>query len=252
MPRNSSGIYNLPETPFVPGTVIESAPVNNDLSDIADALTQSLATTGVSSMSGPLKAANGTVSAPSITFANSLGTGFYRISADKIGYAVAGVNKATFNDDGTFDFTAIKFANANVAGNYLDWYEESTFIPSITFGGASVGVTYGTRTGKFTRIGNVVTFTITIILTSNGTSTGSVAITGLPYAVESDTSFSMIPFEGIIGLFPGDINISAGALAGTTSILLGVYSGVDENFNGLTEVNISDTAALTISGTYLV
>lgn len=37
----------------------------------------------------------------------------------------------------------------------LDWYEEASFTPGITFGGAAVGVTYGSQVGRYTRIGNV-------------------------------------------------------------------------------------------------
>lgn len=39
MPFNGSGVYSLPEAPFVTGSVIAAAPVNNDLDDIGDALT---------------------------------------------------------------------------------------------------------------------------------------------------------------------------------------------------------------------
>lgn len=99
MPRNSSGTYTLPEAAFVAGTTIQSAPVNFDLSDIATALTQSVATTGVSSMTGPIKAASGSVTAPSITFGTALGTGFYLAGANQIGWTSNGVQAATFNSN---------------------------------------------------------------------------------------------------------------------------------------------------------
>lgn len=46
MSRNGSGTYNLPQSPFVSGTVISSTAVNSDLSDIANALTASIANDG--------------------------------------------------------------------------------------------------------------------------------------------------------------------------------------------------------------
>lgn len=55
--------------------------MNSDLGDIASALTTSLATTGVSSMTGPLKLAAGSASAPSLTLASDTGTGFYNSAA---------------------------------------------------------------------------------------------------------------------------------------------------------------------------
>ena len=44
--RDGSGTYNLPQAPFVSGTVISSTAVNSNFSDIANALTQSLSKDG--------------------------------------------------------------------------------------------------------------------------------------------------------------------------------------------------------------
>jgi microcystin-dependent protein len=44
--RDGSGTYNLPEAAFTPSTTIESARVNNNFSDMASALTQSLSKDG--------------------------------------------------------------------------------------------------------------------------------------------------------------------------------------------------------------
>lgn len=119
MPRSGTGTYTLPESPFVSGTVIQSSPVNNDFSDIATALTQSLATTGVSSMTGPIKAASGSVSAPSITFANALGTGFYLSGADEFSWTAAGVLAAQYKADGTtaFAFDGVFDEDLSISGN---------------------------------------------------------------------------------------------------------------------------------------
>lgn len=260
MPRNSSGIYSLPETPFVPNTPIESAPVNNDFNDIATALTQSLATTGVSSMTGPLKNADGSLSAPSITFINSLGSGFFLSGFNQISLAIAGALAAVFNSDLTIDFvssiTALDIGLGNIANsdpNVLDWYEEGTFVPVLQFGGASVGVTYTTQIGKFTRIGNTVHFTINIKLTSKGSSTGQAKIAGLPVAASLNTALSMVIFSGVQGLDEFDTNIGASIFNTSPTIIdLGAYAvDLDLGFP-LIEANIANTAEFTISGTYLV
>ncbi len=46
MARDGAGTYSLPQAPFVSGTVISSTAVNSDFSDIATALTQSIARDG--------------------------------------------------------------------------------------------------------------------------------------------------------------------------------------------------------------
>lgn len=113
MPRNSSGTYTLPESAFVSGTVIQSAPVNSDFNDIASALTLSLATTGVSTMTGPIKAASGTVTAPSYTFGSALGTGFYLSGTDAFSWTAGGVLAATFASTGIVTWVA----GASFGGN---------------------------------------------------------------------------------------------------------------------------------------
>jgi len=58
MSRNGSGVYTLPAgNPVVTGTVIESVWANNTMQNIADALTQSVASDGQTPMSGNLNMA---------------------------------------------------------------------------------------------------------------------------------------------------------------------------------------------------
>jgi hypothetical protein len=55
MSRNGSGTYNLPAgNPVVTGTTISSIWANSTLTDMANALTQSVATDGQSPMTGAL------------------------------------------------------------------------------------------------------------------------------------------------------------------------------------------------------
>ncbi len=101
MPRDATGTYTLPVTAFVANTVIISGDMNNDLSDIGLALTQSLATTGVSTMTGPVRLASGSVTAPGLTFNGFNGAGFYRGGANIFGIAVGSVSIGVINASAT-------------------------------------------------------------------------------------------------------------------------------------------------------
>jgi len=58
MSRNGSGVYNLPSgNPVVTGTTITSSWANTTMQNIADGLTQSVASDGQTPMSGPLNMA---------------------------------------------------------------------------------------------------------------------------------------------------------------------------------------------------
>jgi len=113
MPRNSSGTYTLPIGAFSPGGLIKSADHNSNYSDIATALTQSLATTGVSSMTGQIKAASGTAVAPGYAFGTDLTSGLWLAGSHQIGVTTNGTQLATFNSDQTVTWAK----GASWAGN---------------------------------------------------------------------------------------------------------------------------------------
>ena len=82
---------------------------------------------------------------------------------------------------GQITFPATQSASANA--NTLDDYEEGTWTPAVTFGGAAAGVTYGPfNAGKYTKVGRVVNVCGTLDLSSKGSSTGNISITGLPFS----------------------------------------------------------------------
>jgi len=84
--------------------------------------------------------------------------------------------------------TGILFGTDTAAANALDDYEEGTWTIGITFGGASVGVTSSGNTGTYTKIGRQVTVNGILSLTSKGSSTGIVEITGLPFTIAAGGS----------------------------------------------------------------
>jgi microcystin-dependent protein len=89
MSRNGSGVYAVVNT-FVAGNTITAGSHNANWSDIAAEMTNSVAADGQTTMTGPLKAASGTVGAPGVTFASDPDCGLYRIGANNIGVAVNG------------------------------------------------------------------------------------------------------------------------------------------------------------------
>lgn len=90
MSRNGSGVYSLPVPPFTPGTVILSADVNSDFSDIATALTGSIAADGQTSITGQLRGSQ--ASAPTYSISGDLNTGFGSSSADTAYIQCGGIN----------------------------------------------------------------------------------------------------------------------------------------------------------------
>lgn len=98
------------------------------------------------------------------------GTGVFTINPAGIVQIASGIQ---------FPATQVASADANT----LDDYEEGTWTMGISFGGASVGVTYASNTGTYTKIGRQVTVNGIVILSSKGSSTGDALITGLPFTI---------------------------------------------------------------------
>lgn len=119
MPRSGGGVYTLPQAPFTPNTVIQSSVVNSDFSDIATALTQSLATTGVSSMTGAIKGFSGSQLLPGYAFASALSTGWFLSGTNEISVVNAGVVTVIFGASTTVTYTGnvIYAGGFNVTGS---------------------------------------------------------------------------------------------------------------------------------------
>jgi hypothetical protein len=142
--------------------------------------------------------------------------------------------------------SGVLFGSDTAAANMLDDYEEGTWTMGVSFGGASVGVTYNANAGKYTKIGRQVTVTGYMNLTSKGSSTGNAEITGLPFAqtgsVQNYSSASVymvsVTFANqftVIGLSGTNLALYEITEAGVASLLN------DADFANNSEVLISYT-----------
>lgn len=89
MARNGTGTYTKVNT-FVSGTSITASSHNANWDDAAAEITNSVAADGQTPITGALKGANGSFSAPSYSFASDPNTGVYRIGSDNLGLTAGG------------------------------------------------------------------------------------------------------------------------------------------------------------------
>ena len=97
----------------------------------------------------------------------------------------AGAGRMLIDGNGIARFNnGIQLGNGltNSTAHQLDDYEEGTWTPDLRFGGGNSGVTYGSRTGKYIKIGGIVIARFGIKLNNKGSSTGSARIYGLPFS----------------------------------------------------------------------
>lgn len=125
-----------------------------------------------------------------------------------------------------------------------------TWTPTLAFGGASTGITYGTQQGTYVKTGRVVTFQFRLIITSKGSATGNVAILGLPYASDNyhPVTFGYgTNFTGLTGMITGymennsaNITLRQSAANGTGPILTdAVFTATTDMIIGGSYISIS-------------
>lgn len=154
MPRNSSGVYQLPAgNPVVSGTLIESTWANSTMSDMAQALSDSLDRFGRSTMAAPLLLNDGTVAAPGMAFGAESSTGLYRESSHVMGVSVAGVEVARFTSAGISALFPMLFADGTLAAPGIAFGAETGtgfYRPAANTLGVAVG---GQAVAQFTQAG---------------------------------------------------------------------------------------------------
>ncbi len=99
-PSDSSGVYSLPDGyDAVTGETILASQHNPPLEDLAESMTLRLMASGAKPLTGPLKLADGSVSAPGLTFNNSTSTGLYK-TGDGFGVSIGGTLVTEFTAGG--------------------------------------------------------------------------------------------------------------------------------------------------------
>ena len=141
---------------------------------------------------------------------------------------------------GQIQFPATQNASANA--NTLDDYEEGTFTPTLFFGGATVGVTYGAANGTYIKVGRFVYVRVGMLLTNKGSSTGNAEIRNLPFSSTSQSYsdpsgiFNGSTFTGLTSGVVGIVNNGSSNIGIRTNTTTGSTAITHSNFNNNTEL----------------
>jgi hypothetical protein len=167
------------------------------------------------------------------------------------GLIVANANISLVGGGLKFPATAVPSADVNT----LDDYEEGTFTPVLSFGGASVGITYGAQLGVYTKIGRVVHYSIYVTLTSKGSSTGTAAVGGLPFTAANNSVYhaASLYFQNMF--FDGEFFMQYALVAPNTSTISLYENTNDGVVNGATLLQNTyflNSSVFGLSGSYTI
>jgi hypothetical protein len=187
-------------TSIIKVDTIQDQSGNNIINENADTITIGASGDTITIPSGATLANNGTVTGipasaiDSGTIATArLGTGTASSSTFLRGdqtYAAAGLSG--WSEDGANNNLLPANASAGIylgvssatAANLLDDYEEGTWTPAYSF--VSGSAAYSSQDGRYTKIGNLVAFTVSIATSSISSPSGNVGITGLPFTPDTE------------------------------------------------------------------
>jgi hypothetical protein len=139
---------------------------------------------------------------------------------------------------------------AGMTSELLDDYEEGTWTPTISFGGASVGVTYDAQVGRYTKVGRVVTIQVAVALSNKGSSTGNATIGGLPFTSINPGAYGDSPV--VIGWQTNIAVANSSARVDRGSTDISFYELTALTPTQLTNTQFANNSAVIIGGSYMV
>lgn len=131
------------------------------------------------------------------------------------------------------DFTA-NTAAAGKTSQLLNWYEEGTWTPTI-FGDGTAGTqTYAWQYGTYTRVGRVVTCTVSVRIATTSGMAGNITIGGLPFTSRSgDRIAGTVHFNIWGNLTAGQVYIAGYVSPNATTVAVTGSTGATGNLTGL-------------------
>ena len=142
------------------------------------------------------------------------------------------------------------------AANLLDDYEEGTWTPDLQFGGAKVGILYSALDGHYIKVGNKVTVSAVLELSSKGSSSGSLEIYGLPFTVADTLAGTSLDNHGFVGFYDNVAssavyNMGVATPASSTKMYLYHASSSGGSMSGnMDNGDVNDNFSIRLSAVY--
>ena len=137
---------------------------------------------------------------------------------------------------------------AGMTSQLLNWYEEGTYTPTLVGGTTAGTTTYTTQVGFYTRIGNRVTFDLTIIYTA-ATGTGEARLS-LPSTANSASGYIAVVIVRTTIPSSAGYSLVGGINAGAAYARYVTYDGLTGALT--TQPITSGSYTIRLSGTYFV
>lgn len=151
--------------------------------------------------------------------------------------------------NGQINFPATQ--NSSADANTLDDYEEGSWSPGIEFGGASTGLTYpaGGQDGHYIKIGRLVWASFRVELSAKGSSTGTAALTGLPFTSANTDDYGSLFIGAAVNM--ASLTSAPSGLVNANNTVCSLYDWGATGIANLDDTNFTATSVLAGGAIYL-
>ena len=139
-------------------------------------------------------------------------------------------------------------ANCRVTDRFRR-YEEGTYTPALSFAGGSTGMTYGARSGFYTRLGDTVFVTGTVTLTAKGSSTGAAGVSvpgSIPGSAAGAPGAGLLPYCANMSGLTSHVTLGMAASGGGFTLRDCGAAGTTE----VDDTNFANNSVFNFSATY--
>lgn len=194
---------------------------------------------------------DGSVGTPAYNFNSNQTTGLYLIGANNIGISCNGTKQLDISATNITSTPNLKSPNIVLTDSHAsnNFYTEGSWTPTI---GDSLNrnFTLTTATGRYTRIGNMIHFSVLCVWSSKGSASGTIQIS-LPFAQNNSkwtrNCFSIGLTEGIA--FTTQLVAYDGNASGQSYFVMGNQPSTSAT-TALTNTAYSSTGYLSVNGSY--
>lgn len=137
-------------------------------------------------------------------------------------------------------------AGLSFGGATLEHYDQGSWAPRLTFGGADTGISYAVQYGTYMRLGDLVLVQAALELTDLGSVVGAAAIADLPFGPAASD------FPGQVVFYAGGQGLSGPICTVTGAATLRLMNCAATGHQDLTESNFAGSANLKVSALYRI
>lgn len=160
------------------------------------------------------------------------------------------VTNAVVAADATITGTVLT-SGVQFSSDVLSSYAVSTWTPGLAFGGGTTGLTYasGGQDGHYIKIGRFVYATFRVELSAKGSSTGTAALTGLPFTSANTDDYGAAFMGAAVNL--AGLTSAPTMLVIANNTVCSIYDWGATGIANMDDTNFTDTSVIAGGAMYM-